>query len=202
MTRDRASLRIGISIALAAFAADIFVICWSPNFDIFILLFLIAPITILIFVALVIWAGTKMATVLGTVLFVCLVGTYATGRYSALLRSEIRWWSSRPVWEERVLARPEYPGQLKHLEWDGWGIFAQDTQVYLVYDPSDGLSNATETTNGLHAPGLPCDVWKIYRLQSHWYNVIFYTNTAWDACPLAARQELYMLKSPTVQTLR
>ena len=183
MTRERVSRRIGICIALVAFAADIFFVCWSPNFDIFILLFLIAPTTILIFVALAIWAGKKVTTVLGTVLLLCLLGTYATSRYSALLRSEIRWWSSRSVWKQQVLAQPEDSAQLKHLEWDGWGMFAQDTQVYLVYDPSDGLKNATATTQGTNAPGLPCEVWKVYRLESHWYNVIFYTNTGWDACP-------------------
>jgi hypothetical protein len=183
MNRDRVSLRIGICIALAGFAADIFFVSWSPDFDAFLLLFLVVPTTTLIFVGLAIWAGKKAAVSLGSVLLVCLVGTYAIGRHSALLRSEIRWWSSRPIWKQRVLAQSDIPGQLKHLDWDGWGWGGNDTEVYLVYDPTDQLKNASGTSEGMHGSGLPCDVWQIRRFEPHWYNVVFFTETSWDSCP-------------------
>jgi hypothetical protein len=41
-------------------------------------------------------------------------------------------------------------GELKHVEWDGWGFSgAGDTTVYLVYDPTDSLSAAAKS----HQPG-------------------------------------------------
>ena len=183
MTRERVSLQIGIGIALVAFAADLLIVSWCPNFDVFLLLFVIAPITTLTLVALVIWAGKRAAVPLGSVLLLCLVATYATGRYSALLRSEIRWWSSRPVWKQRVMAQSNIPGQLKHLDWDGWGWGGNDTEVYLVYDPTDQLKNASRTSEGMHGPGIPCEVWQIQRLEPHWYNVVLFTDSDWDSCP-------------------
>ena len=183
MTRDGVSTRIGLCVALVAFGADILIVSSFPNFDVFLLLFVVVPVAILIFVGLSIWGGKKAAVPLGTALLICLVATYASGRYSAFLRSEIRWWSSRPVWKQRVLGQRDDPGQLKHLDWDGWGMFAQDTEVYLVYDPTDQLRNTTDTVGGKHGPGLPCEVWKVWRLEPHWYNVVFFTNTSWDSCP-------------------
>ena len=183
MTRERVSRRIGIGVALAAFVVDILIVSWFPSFDIFLLLFGVLPITVLGFIALAIWGGKRSAIGLGAVLFVCGAGTYAIGRYSALLRSEIRWWSFRPAWKQRVLAQSETPGQLKHLDWDGWGWAGSDTEVYLVYDPTDQLKNASSTPSGMHAHGLACDVWQIRRLEPYWYDVVFFTNTNWDSCP-------------------
>jgi hypothetical protein len=182
MNRNIASLRIACSIAIAAIMADVFFVCWSPSFGIFILLLCVAPIVSLIFIALAIWAGRRTLIGLGSILLACLAATYVIGHSGDLLRSETRWWSARGTWKQRVLAQQEVPGQLKHLDWDGWGFAAQDTEVYLVYDPSDGLRNAIGTPTGKHGVGLPCDVWKVWRLEPHWYNVVFYTNTSWDSC--------------------
>ena len=65
----------------------------------------------------------------------------------------------------------------------GWGFpGAGDTTVYLVFDPNNSLAAAAHS----HAPGkyngLPCEVFKVRRLEIHWYTVQFYTDTAWDDC--------------------
>jgi branched-subunit amino acid ABC-type transport system permease component len=99
------------------------------------------------------------------------------------IRSAARWLVWSRDYKAQVLAEPQRPsGELKHVEWDGWGMFAQDTSVYLVYDPTDSLSAAAMT----HQPGkfdnIPCKVPLVRRLETHWYSVMFYTNERWDSC--------------------
>lgn len=99
------------------------------------------------------------------------------------IRSAARWLAWSRDYKAQVLAEPQpASGELKHIEWDGWGMFAQDTSVYLVYDPTDSLSAAAMS----HKPGkfdhIPCKVPLVRRLESHWYSVMFYTNERWDFC--------------------
>jgi hypothetical protein len=61
---------------------------------------------------------------------------------------------------------------MKSQVWDGWGELAMDADVYLIYDPSDGLRQYDES----HLQGLPCPVWKVQRLEKQWYSVTFTTN--------------------------
>jgi hypothetical protein len=182
MARNSIGLRIACFTAVAVFVADVFFVCWSPSFDKFLLLFLVAPIASLTFMVLAIWVGRSGVLPIAGVLLICLAVTYGIARYSDFLRSEIRWWAVRGTWKQRVLAQPEVRGQLKHLDWDGWGFAGEDTEVYLVYDPADRLGNATVSARARHGAGLPCNVWKIWRLEPHWYNVVFFTNTSWDSC--------------------
>jgi branched-subunit amino acid ABC-type transport system permease component len=101
------------------------------------------------------------------------------------IRSAARWLAWSRDYKAQVLAEPQPPsGELKHIEWDGWGMFAQDTSVYLVYDPTDSLSAAAMN----HKPGkfdhIPCKVPLVRRLESHWYTVMFYTSETWGGCQL------------------
>ena len=84
-------------------------------------------------------------------------------------------WSQR--YKSEVLAQSGgTTGELKHIEWDGWGWAGQDTTVYLVFDSTDSLAVAAAN----HAPGkfngTPCEVAQVRRLESHWYTVQFYTD--------------------------
>ena len=96
------------------------------------------------------------------------------------LRPTERWLLHSGTYKAEVLAQPSTQnGELRHVEWDSWGMFAQDTQAYLTYDPSSSLSHKDPVT-GKFGP-LHCDVWRVQRLEDHWYSVTFYTNTGWES---------------------
>lgn len=176
-------VRIGSFVVLAALTIEIIDLCLSPSFDALSFVLYFGPIAVAIFAAIAIWAGTtKVLRWPVGLLLVYLVVTFSIGA-SAFLRSEVRWRLARGIWKERVLELPELAGQAKHLDWDGWGFIGQDTEVYLVYDPTDQLIKTTDVNDRKHAPGLPCEVWQIRRLEPHWYNVVFYTDTSWESCP-------------------
>jgi hypothetical protein len=101
---------------------------------------------------------------------------------SESVRFPARWLLGSREYKAQVLAQPDAAsGELRHIEWDGWGFAGSDTAVYLVYDPNDSLVPAAN-----HAPGrfigIPCEVPAVRRLESHWYSVVFYTGTSWDHC--------------------
>ena len=97
------------------------------------------------------------------------------------LRPMLRWtlWSHR--YKSELLAQaPPANGQLKHLEWEslGWGPIGP-TIVYLVFDPTDSLSEAAKSRRPGRFSGIPCEVPRIQHLESRWYAVTFYTEERW-----------------------
>jgi cell division protein FtsW (lipid II flippase) len=100
------------------------------------------------------------------------------------VRNKSRWLTQSRSYKSAVLAQPISPrGELKHVEWDGWGgPGAGDTTVYLVFDPNNSLSSRIKPNSDSIPPGIPCKVFKINRLESQWYTVQFYTDTAWNYC--------------------
>jgi hypothetical protein len=99
------------------------------------------------------------------------------------LRSAGRWliWSND--YKSMVAAQPTPAnGNVKHLDWDGWGWGGENTEVYLVFDPSDSLSAAAKTHQPGKFDGLPCKVDRVLRLERNWYAAQFYTGTDWDHC--------------------
>jgi hypothetical protein len=95
------------------------------------------------------------------------------------IRSAARWfvWSHR--YKAEVLAEPNATGELKHIEWDGWGWAGQDTTVYLVFDPTDSLSTAWRNHRPGKFNGIPCEVPVVDRMEKSWYAVQFYTDEWW-----------------------
>jgi hypothetical protein len=97
------------------------------------------------------------------------------------LRPILRWtlWSHRYKSELLAQATPAN-GQLKHVEWErsGWGPIGP-TIVYLVFDPTDSLSVAAKSRHVGWFSGIPCEVPRVQRLESHWYAVTFYTEESW-----------------------
>ena len=73
-------------------------------------------------------------------------------------------------------------GELKHIEWDGWGFAGSDTVVYLVFYPNDALAAAAKSKSPGTYEGLPCPVSRIHRLEHYWYTAFFYTDTDWRHC--------------------
>lgn len=97
-------------------------------------------------------------------------------------RPMLRWmlWSQR--YKSDLLAQAAPPsGQLKHVEWErtGWGPVGP-TIVYLVFDPTDSLSEAANSHRAGRYSGIPCEVPRVQRLERQWYAVTFYTEESWD----------------------
>lgn len=91
-----------------------------------------------------------------------------------------RWLLGSRFYKAEVLSQPESAEkELKHIEWDGWGWVTMDTTVYLVSDPTDSLSQAASSHQPGKYNGLPCEVFLVRRLESHWYTVQFYTEEEW-----------------------
>ncbi len=108
-------------------------------------------------------------------------------RISDDVRTTGRWLIYSKRYKAEILGQPgSTNGELKHVEWDGWGFPGSgDTVVYLVFDPQDSLAVAAKSRSPGKFRGIPCEVPGVRRLESHWYTVLFYTDTAWDHCNLA-----------------
>jgi len=52
--------------------------------------------------------------------------------------------------------------------------------VYVVFDPMESLAAPSKTRASGRFTGLPCDIFRIQRLENSWYAVQFYTGTDWD----------------------
>jgi hypothetical protein len=99
----------------------------------------------------------------------------------SLVRDHVRWFALSGGYKARVLAQstPTNEG-FKHVEWDGWGFAGiGDTTVFLVFDPNDSLAQASRMQPPVKARGLPCEVYRVRRLEKQWYAVGFYTETYW-----------------------
>jgi len=99
---------------------------------------------------------------------------------SHTIRSNARWFASSRRYKADVLAQSNVNGQLKHIEWDGWGgTPVGDWTVYLVFDPTDSLWRSRASGK---VSGIPCDVDGVRRLESHWYLVTLAMNEWWEQC--------------------
>jgi hypothetical protein len=144
------------------------------------------PLAVIVLVILLAVAPVKVrrqALAVAAMICIFVVLVWSCFRSSDDLRTTTRWLIHSQSYKAQVLHQPmPSDGSLQHIEWDGWGFAGADTTVYLVNDPSDRLYEAT----GKHAPGkfigLPCKVARVHRLESHWYTVLFYTDTDWNHC--------------------
>jgi hypothetical protein len=102
---------------------------------------------------------------------------------SRTIRPTLRWllWAHRYKAEVLAQATPTN-GEFKHVEWDGWGgTPVGDWTAYVVFDPTDSLSAAAKSRSQGKFSGIPCDVDRVRRLESHWYSVELTMNEFWDA---------------------
>ncbi len=104
-------------------------------------------------------------------------------RASDAMRTTGRWLAQSKRYKAAVLTQPSLNGDLRHVEWDGWGFAGTgDTTEYLVFDPEDSLAGAAKSHSSGRFSGIPCEVPEVRRLESEWYTVRFYTDTVWDRC--------------------
>jgi hypothetical protein len=99
------------------------------------------------------------------------------------VRTTIRWILDGGKYKASMMKQPEPPkGELRHLEWDGWGWAGMDTNVYLVFDPADSLAAPAKSHSAGKFKGIPCEVYRVRRLERGWYSVQFYTDANWEQC--------------------
>ena len=170
--------------ACVAFVVPL-VLSFLPSFDLwqFLYILVLAPLVVVIWAIVGLVRRTRQVWL--TLLVFCIVTVTSLKATDYFFRVHGRWLFLATSSKKQLLAQPLPPdGELRHLDWDGWGMFAQDTEVYLVNDPANATMRFNRTQNGLRAKGVPCSFWKAYRLEPHWYAVVFFTSTGWDECSL------------------
>ena len=150
----------------------------------FLYLFLFAPIFLACLVILIAAAIDKrprqcLSTLLTLVAF--LGASWLLSKNEGTLRPSIRWLLSSHRFKAEVLARPAPAnGELRHMEWEATGFAGvANNTVYLVFDPTDSLAVAATSHSPGKFNGVPCEVLRVLRLESHWYSVVFYTDEEW-----------------------
>jgi len=150
--------------------------------------FIIAPMICLICVILLVAATIRkrprqcLSMLLTIVVF--LAGSGLLIKNQRTLRPTLRWllWSHRYKAEVLAQAAPAN-GELKHIEWDGrGGALVDDWTAYVVFDPTDSLSAAAKSRSHGKFSGIPCNVDRVRRLESHWYSVELAVNEWWGLC--------------------
>jgi len=123
----------------------------------------------------------RLSVLLAAVVYLAV--SWALVKHAFEVRDEGRWMLWSGEYKFQILAQPaSTDGELKHVEWDGWGFAGNETEAYLVFDPNDSLAPEVKAHSSGKFSGIPCEVWNVHRFQKHWYSVTFYTETAWDDC--------------------
>jgi hypothetical protein len=184
--RDRIKWKLPFYSAVGALFLFIPVMIYGDDSDVlyFLIAFLIAVILLVVYllVALVqIFRNKKLPSLaVFSMLLVYWVVSLILLKNSFVLHSTAQWLFHSEEYKAKVLAQPAPAnGELRHIEWDGWGWGGNDTVVYLVYDPDDSLSAAAKSHSPGKFSGIPCEVYRVRRLESHYYTVLFYTDTGW-----------------------
>jgi len=173
--------------ALGAFAA---VFCYAPflylkEFDLEQILYALSlfVLTLILIVVVVLRRIFARRWVNRTTVFTVLAFLAAT--FILLVRTDYlrpwaRWLVSSQQYKNQVMQQAIDPKTgLRFVVWDGWGMFAQDTDVFLLYDPTDELGDALHRQRPGRFAALEQHVWFYERLERGWYSVTFYTNDPW-----------------------
>jgi len=185
MARQKVCWWIGLSLTALVLMAELFEMCWSRDLLGVLLLWPVLIFSGVILVSLAMIAGRERAPRFAVLILVasCVAyGMTTAGTLLNVLRFETRWVFTRSSSMNEMRTHLATQNGIKYFEWDTWGMAGQDTIVYLVYDPADRLRHPRKTAEGRTSSGLPHEVWQIWRLEPHWYSVVFYTNSCWD-CP-------------------
>lgn len=191
--KDRFNAWLPLCAAVTAIAVFIPFAIYGYNVGELLYLVVILPIIGLLLLTVAITIACfrrfrRSLTVLSMVA-VYVLASWLLFRNSATIHFTGKWMLESGRYKAQVLALPPPAnGELKHVEWDGWGFAGSDTSAYLVYDPQNLLSSALKNHTSGNFPGIPCSVPGVRRLGSHWYSIVFYTDTDWDHCGLANKK--------------
>jgi hypothetical protein len=186
---ETASPRVTFNWLLPLFAAVGTLLVFLPfaiasaDLGEFIYIFVAVPtVTVVLMVLAIRKKGIHRRSALLVLIVYWVVSAALVGNYSSV-RDAARWLIWSKGYKAAVLGQPASEvGDLKHTAWDGWGFAGENTIVYLVFDPNDSLAAAPKDRPPGKVSGLPCEVSRIRRLESHWFAVMFYTDTSWGHC--------------------
>jgi hypothetical protein len=153
--------------------------------DLAVMLYVFAAVPVVSFVLLFIARQRKGIQRLAalSVFGVFLVFTAILAKDFLKIRTAAQWAVHSRGYKAKVLAQSRFSnGHFGHVELQGWGFAGQDTVVYVVHDPKGSLAMAAKSGSPGAFSGLPCEVYRVRKLESDWYSVQFYTGTDWDHC--------------------
>jgi len=95
-----------------------------------------------------------------------------------------RWLICSKDYKAQVLSQPDPGiGIMKHIEWDAWGFPGTGyTTVYLVFDPNDFFMGRQKPFRRNIYRNTLRSLYRVRSLESHYYAVLFHTNTDWSDC--------------------
>jgi hypothetical protein len=180
---DRFNWRLPFYAAVGGLIVFLPIAIYGNGIDDLLYIFVGAPIVSLILLVVAIRKKRRQSLSVLSMLVVYCAVSWGLFKNSEVLRTAARWFLWSKGYKAAVLAQPgSANGDLKHIEWDGWGWGGNDTIVYLVFDPNDSLSAAATSHSPGKFSGVPCEVFSVRHLESHWYSVVFYTDTNWGQC--------------------
>ena len=188
---NRFNWRLQSCAAFVAFVVFVAIAVCQADTSLMLFLFVVPPILLVISIFLLIYAaiGKGRHQRLQLLSMLAILWAVSTSlfvfdlRHPSAIRTTARWLVWSQSYKDKVLAQPTPAnGDLKHIDWDGWGMFGQDNSVFLVLDPTDTLSTAALRHQSGKFHGIPCEVRVVSRLEKHWYTVLFYTNEYWGQC--------------------
>jgi hypothetical protein len=192
---DGRSWRLPSYTAIVVFVIFVPLTISNPDTFLFSSILLVAPalvlfsliLTVLLIRAALGYRRRQVVPILATLAIVWAIPAFSffyNRAHPFELHETARWlmWSheyKREVLAQRVSAN----GDLNHIEWDATGYAGvANMTVYLVFDPTDALSAAAKSHQPGKFNGIPCKVFRVRSLESHWYAVLFYTDQTWNEC--------------------
>jgi hypothetical protein len=188
---DRFNWWLPLFAAVGALILFLPIMIYGIDIDEMLYIFIAAPIVsfILLIFALIYAINKKWLRSLAVLSMLIVYCTVSWGLFknSRELHRTPRWLLRSKEYKAKILAQPNpAAGELRHIEWDAWGFAGVgDTDAYLVFDPNDSLTTAAKSHSSGKFSGIPCKVYRVDRLESHYYAVLFYTDTNWGECNLA-----------------
>lgn len=160
---------------LAAFVVFIPLIIKESGFDI-LYVFLVLPALLVMGICVLIYAAVRRNLRLAFMLLIFWAGSAFFLLNATRISTASRWLVLSRQYKREVLAQSiPTNGDLKHIDWDGWGFAGIGTSVYLVFDPNDSLPAAENRPPGKFGIS-ECEgiVPVVRRLECHWYTVDCY----------------------------
>lgn len=160
---------------LTAFIVFLPLIIKQSGFDI-LYVFLVLPALLVMGICVLIYAAVRRNLRLAFMLLIFWAGSASFLLNATRIRTASRWLVLSRHYKSEVLAQSvRTNGDLKHIDWDGWGFAGMGASVYLAFDPNDSLPAAENRPPGKfgisECEGIVPDV---HRLERHWYIVDCY----------------------------
>jgi hypothetical protein len=179
---NRTTWRIPLYATLVSIALLLPLDVGWPDPSFLINLFIVVPFLVLATVALLVYIGvegirSRLRRAVALPLLVSLISAWSVAAFLEFhhqaIRDDSRWFIWSRGYKLQVLTEPMPPdGHLKYIAWDSWGMFAQDFDEFLVFDPTDSLAaphaSRPQIVDG--AQGVP---FVARRMERDWYLITY-----------------------------